>query len=276
MQVLDGALVAATTGAKLEIDWVRTAEMSDFTYAKIGTDVWAKLFEKPEASDRAPTSSAQASLPNRLNPLLLAPSRGLYTTAPFFDRHRTAYHRVFSDTFRLLPKVQARIQPFLSRFADIRDAGGTVYGLHCRMSTAAVSNAQSTGLVEPCSAPHILKDILARVGEKDVLFMASDSATDVEIVTKALGMRSIVQGGSVSRALDNELFETHQRSGGSVKTAYAAITDVWTLAAVDVLLHNSESNIVATAMLANPQVVHSFGVCPLRYPLICFSFCTIL
>lgn len=254
LQVLDSALVAATTGAVLDIQWTRTADMHDFTYGKVGTNVWAKLFKIPAAATRTPPSASEASMPNRLNPLLLAPSRGLYASAPFFKQHRAAYSTVFAETFQVVPKLQARLEPFLTRFDEVREAGGQVFGLHCRMSTAAVSNAQSTGLVEPCGSTHILRQIAKLVGENDVLFVASDSANDVAAVTKLLGMRSIVQGGSVLRATATELVETHQRSGGTLKKGYGAIIDVWTLAATDVLLHNSESNLVLTAALANPEV----------------------
>lgn len=56
------------------------------------------------------------------------------------------------------------------------------------------------------------------------------------------------------RAADNELIETHQRAGGSLSKAYAAVIDVWTLAKCDILLHNTESNLVLTASIINPSV----------------------
>jgi hypothetical protein len=158
--------------------------------------VWPKLFEPSMYAShdrRHPTSSAMVSVVNRMNPLLLAPSRGLYFNAPFFLEHRRTYQRVFQDTFKLRRKLRNAMKPFEEKFANAREAGGRVFGLHCRMATAAVSNAQSTGLAMPCASEEVLSTLTELIGPDDILFLASDSSSDVDAVSQLLGDQCVYQ-----------------------------------------------------------------------------------
>lgn len=49
--------------------------------------------------------------------------------------------------------------------------------------------------------------------------------------------------------------EVHERvTGATIDDAVNAVADVWTMAQCDLLMHNSESNMVLTASFINPAV----------------------
>eukprot|EP00041_Stephanoeca_diplocostata_P031222 m.968183 g.968183 ORF g.968183 m.968183 type:complete len:1001 (+) comp23915_c0_seq5:235-3237(+) len=252
---LDAALVTETTGAALNVSWHCTKDLQHFRYCESdGEDVFHAVFLAIRSAKELPDSADRFTIPNRINPLLLAPSRGLYFSAPFFNTHRQVYSRLIHKYLIPLPRVEKRMATVLSRFKEVREEGGRVIGLHCRMITGPVSNAQSVGTVKPCGSESSIDTIQALLGSNDLLFVASDSETEVHALLDSFGDQVITYLG-VARSNDQSMSEVHEREhGASISDAVNAVADVWTLARCDMVMHNSESNMVLTASFINPAL----------------------
>ena len=195
LQVLDAALIAEATGATLAIEWTRKMSFSQFTYGEPGTDIFASLFhvDRDVQSYSAGRDHAAVPFPNRLNHLLLAPSRGLYASAPFFDRHRVAYGKALAYAFAPLPSVQKRIDSHLSLLKDrAAEAGGRLIGLHCRQVAAPVQDAQSLAS-SSCSDKALIDELAHELKFDDVLFVATDAVDAARTLVDAFGSRVILQ-----------------------------------------------------------------------------------
>lgn len=201
LQVLDAALLARSTGAALHVQWRRTPGQREFTYGSPGVDVWQRLFEPVHDSDEQRSSTGRSAqsyrVTNQLNPLLLAPSRNLYFTAPFLARHRVAYASVFADTIRPLPALLRRVDELDAdaRLVAARAAGGRVVGVHCRMVSPSAARAQAPGTMSPCSGKKVLAHLRAALeaSAHNVLYVASDSSADATALTDAFGERCVLR-----------------------------------------------------------------------------------
>ena len=260
LQVLDAAVLAEGTAASLSVEWKRQEGHNHF-YGEVGHDLWPHLFEPlvPTRKQRHHLTKHGAAplerVTNRLNPLLLAPSRGLYLAAPFFADHRRAYGATFNRTFRPVKRLMRKIDDITEqpKLAAARARGGRLIGVHCRLASAGAVRAQSTGSMVKCS--NSVEAIRAALGPEDVLFIASDAFYDAAAVVAAIGAERCVLRQGVVRVGVGVGTEVHTRpNGASVRDASDVLIDAWVLSRCDVLLYNSESNVVLAVAFLQPAL----------------------
>ena len=254
LQVLDAALLADGTGAALLVDWTCRHELTHF-YGEVDRDLWPLLFEPLPSIPRS-VGFPTEHVTNRLNPLLLAPSRGLYFNSPFFATHRRTYGETFARTFRPLAHWMREINEVYEepKLVAARSRGARVVGVHCRLTSAGAMRAQSTGTMVSCASS--LDLIRAALDPTDVLLIASDAAEDAAAVVTAIGVERCVLRANVMRAaVAGTETEVHNRPGGaSLRDAADALIDAWLLSRSDVLLHNSESCLVLAIAFLRPSL----------------------
>lgn len=202
---------------------------------------------------------------DRPNPLLIAPSRQLYLTAPFFDAHRAAYATVAARVLKPRKHVTDRVQALVhGPFAAARAGGGRVVGLHCRADHDAVRRA--FGGFASCATAASKAAVAKAVGAKDVVYIATDSIVDFTWCNAQYKERCL---SIVATRGEGEL---HRKVGGhpgglSLDDAADVLVDTWALASSDLLVHNSESSVGAAS--ACTRSMHAFlrAVCWHMHPL---------
>lgn len=247
LQLLDAALLAEILGKSLSVDWIRKPSFSEFTYGEFNQDIFASLFEKLPLIQESNNSKIY-HFNNRINPLLLAPSRGLYPKTNFYNKHRLIYSEILKKTFKLLPNIQEKINFFTNKFDEIRKNNGKVFGVHCRLTLPPVILTQSQNVISGDSDKFI--DLLKQnIGDNDYIFLATDSTLAYDKITKIFPNRCIVQN-QVKREIDKEV---HYQSG-TIEDAVNVLVDTWVLASCDKLFHNCESNIILAASFINTNI----------------------
>jgi len=248
LQVLD-ALMFKDPDATIDVDWGPRDGFKDFTYGH-PPNLWLEIFE-PLSEDIRP--GALFEMRQRVNPLFVAPSRELYfRNKKLFKRHRLAYGS-HAQRIRIADKdMLAELQSFEAMFAETRSAGGAVIGVHFRTLSRHVVVAQA---VPPASIKEMMADILEQRKEGDLVFVATDDADFIGQLEGQLDRGLVTRDVSrVSNASGPHSDSEAHRLDATLQDAKDVILDDWLLSKCDMLMHNTDSNLVLTAAILNPDL----------------------